>query len=156
LDIKAATHAISVVAAAADPVAHGIVPSLARPGGNITGVTSDSGVEMWGKRLELLREMVPGASRVGYLASPRVWEAPTIAVLREAAQRMKISLIGPPLGAPSGEAEYRRVITAMAQAGAEAVILSDQPEHDANSQLIVELTAEARLPTLYAYRSYAG
>jgi putative ABC transport system substrate-binding protein len=66
--IKAATNSTPVVTVAADPVADGIVPSLARPGGNITGTTTAAGVEIWGKRLELLREIAPGASKVAFLA----------------------------------------------------------------------------------------
>jgi putative ABC transport system substrate-binding protein len=50
-----------------DPVGAGLVTSLARPGGNVTGVTGDTGHEIWGKRLELLKETLPNLSRVGIL-----------------------------------------------------------------------------------------
>src|SRR5947209_7536105 len=80
-----------------DPVAFGIVTNLARPGGNITGTSTDAGVDVWSKRLEILKEAVPSASRVAFLASKFIWEAPMAAVLRDAAERMQVSLIGPPL-----------------------------------------------------------
>ncbi len=74
LRFKAATDTIPVVGFMADPVAHGLVASLARPGGNITGVSPDAGLEIWGKRLQILREVIPTASKVGYLtAAP--WRA---------------------------------------------------------------------------------
>jgi putative ABC transport system substrate-binding protein len=57
LDFKAATTTIPIVGAFATPVEDGIVASLARPGGNITGVTDDVGPEQWGKRIQLLRQM---------------------------------------------------------------------------------------------------
>ena len=98
LNFKAATTAIPVVGLMADPVAFGIVESLAHPGGNITGISTDAGPEIWGKRLDLLREAAPGTSRAGFLASRFVWESPFgVALLRVAAQRMGISLVGPPL-----------------------------------------------------------
>jgi putative tryptophan/tyrosine transport system substrate-binding protein len=81
LAIKAATETIPVVTVMSDPVAFGVVSSLARPGRNITGVTTDAGVDIRGKRFELLHEMAPAASRVAHLASRRVWEGPEGAVM---------------------------------------------------------------------------
>ena len=75
-NFKAATTTIPIVGLMADPVTFGIVESLAHPGGNITGISSDAGMEISGKRLDLLREAAPGTSRVGFLASRSVWESP--------------------------------------------------------------------------------
>ena len=153
LNFKAATTAIPIVGLMADPVASGIVESLAHPGGNITGICTDAGPEIWGKRLELLREAAPGTSRVGFLASRSVWESPFgVAALRVATERMGISLIGPPLEGTLQEQEYRRVFEAMLQGHADALIVSDQAENFANRKLIVELAATSRLPTIYPYR----
>ena len=74
--LKMATTAVLIVGVMADPVAHGIVESLGRPGGNITGVTTDAGIEIYGKQLELLIELLPQPSFVGFLASRGVWENP--------------------------------------------------------------------------------
>ena len=67
LDLKAATSTIPVVGIFARPVEFGIVPSLARPGGNITGVSVDVGFDQWPKRYQLLKEAVPQITRLGVL-----------------------------------------------------------------------------------------
>ena len=65
LDFKAATTTIPIVGVFASPVEAGIVGSLARPGGNITGASVDVGREQWGKRVQLLQQVVPQAVRSG-------------------------------------------------------------------------------------------
>jgi putative ABC transport system substrate-binding protein len=71
--IKDATTVIPIVMVVVpDPVGSGFVLSLGRPGGNVTGLTSMPGLELQGKRLALLRELVPGAAKVAYLANPSV------------------------------------------------------------------------------------
>ena len=72
--LKAASSEIPIVAMTADPVAWGLAASMARPGGNITGVTADVGTELVTKHLELLKELTPTASRVGLLAPKAVLE----------------------------------------------------------------------------------
>jgi putative ABC transport system substrate-binding protein len=152
LALKAATTTIPIVGNATfDPVANGIVHSLARPGGNITGVSVDVGPEMSGKYVEQLREAIPGMSSVGFLASRTVWEQPEGAAMREAARRVQISLIGPPLDYPLEAAEYRRVIAAMAQAGAQALIVATQSQNFSNLRLIVELAEKGRLPAIFPW-----
>ena len=152
LALKAATTTIPIVAGSiTDPVAVGIAASIARPGGNITGVIS-TGPEFMGKYVELLRETVPGLSTVGYLASRKVWELPEGVAVQEAARRVQISLIGPPLDYPLDAAEYRRVIPAMAQAGARALIVQGQPQNYENQRLIIELAEKGRLPAIFPFR----
>jgi len=65
--LKEATSTTPIVAMTSDPVDLGLVSSMARPGGNITGVSVDAGLEIWGKRLELFREIVPTISKLGIL-----------------------------------------------------------------------------------------
>jgi len=68
---KAATTTIPIVAIVADPIAFGFIASLARPGGNITGVAVDAGLtELWGKRLQLLKELVPAPSKRKFAPGP--------------------------------------------------------------------------------------
>ena len=62
---RAANATIPIVWVGADPIRAGLVTSLARPGGNITGVSIDAGIEIWGKRLQILKEAVPAASKIG-------------------------------------------------------------------------------------------
>jgi putative tryptophan/tyrosine transport system substrate-binding protein len=156
LNFKAATTTIPIVGLMADPVPWGIVESLARPGGNITGVSTDAGPEIWGKRLDLLREAVPGISKVGFLASRGVWESPiAMKALQEAAERMGISLIGPPLEGTLQEQEYRRVFEGLARAHPDALIVGDQAENLTYRRIIIELAAKSGLPALYPYREQA-
>jgi putative tryptophan/tyrosine transport system substrate-binding protein len=67
LDFKAATSTIPIVGVVAAPIENGIVSSLARPGGNITGVSIDVGDDQWAKRVQLVKEVVPRISRLVYL-----------------------------------------------------------------------------------------
>jgi putative ABC transport system substrate-binding protein len=69
LDLKAASSTIPIVGWFAAPIEYGIVPSLARPGGNVTGVSVDvgGGEDIWAKRVQLLKEMVPQVTRLGFL-----------------------------------------------------------------------------------------
>src|SRR6516164_4689371 len=131
LSFKAATHTIPIVASMADPVPYGIVTSIARPGGNITGVSVEAGLEIWGKRLQVLREAVPAASKVGFLGSRQIWDLPgggQVAATREAAAQVGITLLGPPLESLQ-EGEYRRVVGAMAWERVDGIIVGDQLEH---------------------------
>jgi putative tryptophan/tyrosine transport system substrate-binding protein len=115
LSFKAATDTVPIVGAMGDPVLSGIVANIARPGGNITGVSSEAGPEIWDKRLQILREVVPTASKVGFLGSRQLWSLPSTDVLRKGAQQLGISLLGPPIESPIQGEEYRRALGAMAQ-----------------------------------------
>jgi hypothetical protein len=74
LQFKIATSTIPIVGITSDPIVAGLVPSLARPGDNITGVSADAGPKIWGKRLGLLVDALPKLSNVRFLASRTVWE----------------------------------------------------------------------------------
>src|SRR5205807_4603976 len=62
LAFSAATSTLPIVAFMLDPLKAGLVTNLAKPGGNLTGITLDAGIEIWGKRLEILKEAVPSRS----------------------------------------------------------------------------------------------
>jgi putative ABC transport system substrate-binding protein len=150
LRFKSATTAVPIVAIVADPVANGITTSLARPEGNITGVVSDAGMEIWGKHLALLTETVPGLSKVGFII-PRGANA-VAAAGREAARKIGISLFEAPLEGTIQETEYRRVFEAMQQNKVGALVIGDFAENFTNRRLIVELAEKAKLPAIYPYR----
>jgi putative tryptophan/tyrosine transport system substrate-binding protein len=152
LAFKTATATIPIVGLMEDPVALGIVSSLARPGGNITGSAVSAGIDVWGKRLELLREAVPRLSRLGFLLTPSRLGNAVRAVLKEACDRRSVSLVGSLLDSPIGDAGYRHAFAAMAQEGADAVYVGDEPEHLQNLRLIVELAEKDRLPAIYSWR----
>jgi putative tryptophan/tyrosine transport system substrate-binding protein len=154
LSFKAATAEVPIVASMGDPVPSGIVANIARPEGNVTGVSSEAGPEIWDKRLQILREAVPTASKVGFLGSRQIWSQPSVDELRKAAQQLGISLLGPPMESPFAGEEYRRVLGAMAQEHVDGVIIGDQPEHATYRQLIVDLVRAAKLPAIFPYREH--
>src|SRR5215468_4188897 len=115
LDVKAATSTIPIVGIFAQPIEFGIVPSLARPGGNITGVSVDAGWwDQWAKRVQLLKEVVPQITRLGALETRKVREQ-FGAEERDLALKNSVSIVGPPLEQPTDEQEYQRVFAALAQ-----------------------------------------
>jgi putative ABC transport system substrate-binding protein len=155
LDFKMATTTIPIVTMIIDPIAQGLVASIARPGGNITGVTIAGGFEIIGKRMGLLVEAMPKRSTVGYLASRPFWEDPRGAAAREAAKRAGISLKAALLGSAFNEEEYRRVFGSMEQDRAvDALVVSEEPEHVPYRATIVELVAKGRIPTIYPLREF--
>ena len=154
LDFKMATTTIPIVTIIIDPIAMGLVASIARPGGNITGVTIAGGLELIGKRMGLLVEAMPKLSTIGYLVSRPYWEDPRGAAAREAAKRTGISLKAALLDSAFHEAEYQRVFRSMEQDRAVALLVSDEAEHAPNTATIVELAAKGRIPTVYPYREF--
>jgi putative ABC transport system substrate-binding protein len=153
--LKAATATIPIVGFMGDPVGFGLVASLAHPGGNLTGISIDTGSDIETKRLELLREAFPPASRVGVLAPrSRWWESPRGAAMREAAQRLGISLLEPRLEGALQEIEYRRAFEAMTQEHTDALYVSGDSENLTNRRLVVELVEKNRLPTIYTFREF--
>jgi len=154
LDFKIATATIPIVTIIADPIAMGLVVSIARPGGNITGVTISGGLEITGKRIGLLVEAMPKLSSLSYLVSRPFWEDSRGAAVREAAKRAGISLKAALLGSAFNEAEYQRVFRSMEQDRADALMVSEDAEHVTNRATIVELAAKGRIPTIYPFREF--
>jgi putative ABC transport system substrate-binding protein len=70
----AATSTIPIVAFMLDPLKAGLVTSLARSGGNLTGITLDAGIEIWGKRLEMLKEAIPSTAKAAFLGMRDGWD----------------------------------------------------------------------------------
>jgi putative tryptophan/tyrosine transport system substrate-binding protein len=154
LDVKAATSTIPIVGIFAAPIELGIVPNLARPGGNITGISVDVGGDQWLKRVQLLKEALPQISRLGILAARSAWEHWGAAIRENDALKNLVSIVGPPYEQPTDEQEYQRVFLALAQEGAEGLLVTDEAENVTYRTLIVELAAKGRLPTIYPYRQF--
>lgn len=152
---KAATTTIPIVGTTDDPIASGLVASLARPGGNVTGFSVTAGDEVLGKDLELLREAVPRVSRVAFLLRRAAWEDRYGRVMRATTQRAGLTLIGAPLSDPIQEPEYRRAFATMARERVQALVVSDHAENIAHHRLIVDLAAQSRLPAIYPSRDFA-
>jgi ABC-type uncharacterized transport system substrate-binding protein len=138
--------------AGSDPVLDGLVPSLAHPGGNLTGfyVFEPS---FGTKLLELLKEIVPGVARVAFLSNPDAsggsWYAATV----QAAPKFAVEMVEPPLRNSS------EIETAMAQWGREpnfGVIVVPDPAINAHRKLINALAVRYRLPVIHALRAAAA
>jgi len=144
---------IPTVAFMLDPVKAGLVTNLAKPGGHLTGITLDAGIEIWGKRLEVLKEAVPSTARAVFLGMREGWEGTFGQFLRDAAGRLGIALTStlPQNGTP---AEIERVFAGMGQRRPDAVLISGEGDLYANRQLIAELTRTNRLPAMSPYRDY--
>jgi putative ABC transport system substrate-binding protein len=151
--VSAATATIPIVASGDTSLA--VVPNLARPGGNITGVRVDVGPEIYGKRLQILKEAVPSASKVAFLDLRTFWESAAgqqvQEELRKASRILEISLTNI-LVQESTSSEYRRVSGEIAQDRPDAIIVSDISELVPYRQLIVDLAEKSRLPTIYPFR----
>jgi putative ABC transport system substrate-binding protein len=149
-----ATTTIPIVTMVIDPIAQGLVASIARPGGNITGVTISGGLDIIGKRMGLLVETKPKLSTVGYLASQPFWEDARGAAAREAAKKARIALSPAVLGTAFNEAEYQRIFASLEQDRADALMVSEEPEHFTYRATIIELAAKGRIPTIYPIREF--
>ncbi|HEU4344359.1 MAG TPA: ABC transporter substrate-binding protein [Candidatus Binatia bacterium] len=140
-----------VMGGVTDPVGNGFVASLARPGGNITGLTHLA-PDLTGKRLELLKEVVPRLLRVAVLWNPSQPGQPLAYKESQlAAQALKVTLIS--LEARSRE-ELERVLSDMGKERAEAFFELPDPLIFTNRKLITEFAAKHRLPAMYSFREY--
>ena len=133
-----------------DPVEEGLVVSLARPGGNITGPGWSTG-DLAGKRLELLKEAIPKLSHVAVLWTPtdqaaqRQWQ-----VTQSAAQRLRVTLRSLEVRDPS---DVPKAFAAMTQKRPEALVTFASPLTSAYRPFIVEFATKQRLPTMFALKS---
>jgi putative tryptophan/tyrosine transport system substrate-binding protein len=151
---KAATATIPIVGVTGFPVQYGIAASLAHPGGNITGVTVQVGPEIMGKRLEILREVVPRMSKVALLATRGYMQTPSVVALREVASQMNVSLVEAGVEAPFDEPEFRRVFADLSSQNVDALIVFDEAVVLENSVFIVAQAKEKRIATIYPFRGY--
>lgn len=139
-----ATSTVPIVMFGSDPVRKGVAASLARPGGNVTGVAI-LGAELDGKRLDLLREAVPAARRVAALMLPSSPDrAASEAEMRGVAAKTGIDLVVLDV---SGPADYPAAFTAMHGAGAQALIVMANPIFYRDAETLARLALQAGLPT---------
>src|SRR5436190_4017987 len=147
LRLKAATTTIPIVAITGDPIRFGLVSNLARPGGNITGVSVDAGVEVWAKRLELLSSAVPKLINVVFVSSEGGWTGAGGQAVRDGAQKLGISLVRATLSSPYGEAEFRNAFSSIQRDQVEGLITSDEGQVLLPQRaLLVQLFRQLRFP----------
>jgi len=147
-----ATATIPIVAITQDPIAGGLVTNLARPGGNITGVSINAGIEIQAKRLELIKEAVPSATRIGHLRSGDQDDG-TGKLMREAALRLGVNLTQMMLPVVD-EPRLQRTFADMAQQKLDAAIIVEGGSFLAQRAAIVELAGKYHLPMIYPYRDH--
>ena len=153
LAAKRATTTIPIVMESlSDVVSIGLVPNLARPGGNITGM-SGFAPELSGKRLELIREILPRADRIAVLANrANPATAPVLRATESAAQRLRMKLHIREVRQPT---ELRAAFETMRRERTDALVLVADPLLFSEMPSIVELAARDRLPAVYETRLFA-
>lgn len=155
LAAKQATMTVPIVfGVVGDPIAEGLVTSLARPGGNLTGLSNVTN-DLIGKWLELLKQVAPGISLIAVLMKPDS--------MPEEARKIRlkeVAVSGQALGIQlqvveaRGPADFDRAFSEMSAMGAGALLVLATPVFDIGRQRIVDLAAKDRLPSMYASRNY--
>lgn len=154
--LKPLTATIPILTTSSDPVAGRIVTNLAKPDGNITGVSVDAGMEVWGKRLQFLRETVGKLTNVRLLIAPSAmafWEMAS-APLLEAARRAGITISTAVLSEKVDRKAYERAFDVMEAERVDGLIVGDLAEHLTNRQTVVDLAARYRLSAIYPFREF--
>ena len=150
---KAATATIPILfATGANPVAVGLVASLSRPGGNITGVATLS-VELGAKRLEVLHELVPTTSSIALLVNPTdpANADPLSRDLQAAARTRGVALH---VLHASTESDFDTVFVSLRQLRATALIIGSDAFFNSRTQLLTAMAARHAVPTIYPFREY--
>jgi putative ABC transport system substrate-binding protein len=154
LAAKNATGTIPVIMAGiGDPVGQGVVATLARPGGNVTGLSALV-TEIYAKRVELLRELVPGAARFAALVNiskpsiPPAWKAVEMAARSLAIQPQLLDVRKPEDLGPAFDRAIRE--------RADGLVVGLDTLTQANQRLIVDLAAKHRLAAIYASTEFVG
>jgi putative tryptophan/tyrosine transport system substrate-binding protein len=144
---------VPIVGVTPDPVSAGLVASLARPGGNITGLSTLAGPEIYGKYLELLKETVPKLTRVAFLFNSTNPFSPfALKETESTAQAFKLSLQTLDARAPE---ELDAVFAAATKQRAGALVVLQDAMFLAQRKRMAELAAKSRLPTIYGIPEHA-
>jgi putative ABC transport system substrate-binding protein len=152
--LRQATRTIPVVfTQVADPVSAGIVASLAKPGGNVTGFMVFD-YETAAKWLELLKEIAPNVARVGVIRDPNITASiGQLAAIQSAARLSRVEVI--PVGGQDGK-DIERTITEFVRGSNCGLIAVASPLINININLIISLAAQHRLPATYPFRSFVA
>jgi putative ABC transport system substrate-binding protein len=150
---KNATQTIPIVfQTLGDPVAAGLVSSLAQPGRNLTGVAG-FGPELSGKRLEIIKEVVPGISQVAFLTDPT--NVAGTATLRETQVAAKLLAVKLEVYKATGTVELNNAFASMKRNQASALMVNHDPTLTARRNYILQLVGETRLPAIYVETQWA-
>jgi putative ABC transport system substrate-binding protein len=151
---KRATSTIPIVfTAGGDPIQSGLVASLNRPGGNLTGVNVLAS-ELVGKRVELLMELAPKATAVGMLTNPNSAIAElNAAAAREAARRLDRQVVVVKAGV---ESEFETAFASLAKSRVGALLVDGDPFYETHADQLIALAARHALPAIYSEPEYAA
>jgi putative ABC transport system substrate-binding protein len=149
---KRATSTIPIVMqSAADPIGSGFVTNLARPGGNVTGMTLLS-TELAAKRLQILQELVPRSRRTALLAFDNAFATPLlVGAMKSTARQLQLELV---VQLVKGDEDLVPAFVAFDKAGAETLVVQTSPFAAARREKIAELAARHRLPAIYEVAAY--
>jgi putative ABC transport system substrate-binding protein len=153
--VKQATTTIPIVMGTSGSfVEAGLVQSLARPGGNVTGLTIDGGPQSEGKRLELLRDTVPQISRVAFIGSKADWEYPIGRAVQHTAQVLGLTLVlaEHPTSAPPND--YAAALAMAAQRKADALFAAAGSPSFTHRRLLADFATKNRLPAVHLSREF--
>ena len=146
---KEATTSIPIVMATSrNPVEAGLVANLARPGGNVTGFSLDTGPEIYAKRLQLLKEFAPTISRVAFVGDREDWESPEGKSTQTAARALGLTL----LHTAYRPNDYAPAFDLVIRERADAIFVSWSSPNYVHRRLIIEFAAKSRLPASYSFR----
>jgi putative tryptophan/tyrosine transport system substrate-binding protein len=151
---KAATITVPIIfITGSDPVRDGLVASLNRPGGNVTGVVFIVS-ELAAKRLQLLRQLVPNAATMGFLVNPNSPETEAerrdlVAASLKIGQQLSIFDV-------SSDGDIENAFAALVQRGAGAALIGTGPFLTSHRQQLVALAARSKLPTMYSLREFVA
>jgi putative tryptophan/tyrosine transport system substrate-binding protein len=151
---RKATLTIPVVSVTGDPIGSGIVTSIARPGGNVTGFTLTAGPEIGEKWLQLMHEAFPGASRIAALWNPSSpFSLAMTNKMKEAAGRLGLSLLSHGSQQPS---DLGLAFDAISNEKVDAIVVDTDPLLSAHRKDIVDFAGKLRLPAVYGLRDFVA
>jgi putative ABC transport system substrate-binding protein len=145
---REATATIPIVMfGSVDPVASGWAASLARPGGNLTGVLIAPGLALVAKKIELLKEAVPGATRIAFLSPDSAGANGQVAEAQKAAAALQLTLVV----AEVGDGRYERGFAALVAQRPSALYVATSPMFVRDRRRIIDLALKHRLPAIYEW-----
>ena len=149
IEAKRVTNAVPIVMSTSfDPVGAGIVASLARPGGNVTGFTVNAGPEIEAKRLQLLKEALPHMTRAAFLGTPSDWESEEANSIRDAARKLGVTLTN----AEHSPTHYSDAFAQLTRERPHALFVARSTQNYANRNTIAGFAVEHRVPSSSSYR----
>ena len=153
--VKQATSTVPIVITSGSTLAElGLVESLARPGGNVTGLTVDAGPAVEANRLELLREVAPGISRVAFVGSKTDWESPMGHAVQRGGRALGLRVVLAEHPVSATRPDYEAALARVTRERPDALFVSSGGPGYAYRQVVVEFAAKNRLPAVAPYREF--